>query len=263
MAIKGNDLRKSLGGTRLRSTRIDRVRKSSKGVEFRGQRHGHGVGLCQWGARLQADRAASTRRSSSSIFRLDAVGDRRTKLASTSTSVSRGADRHPAASCDDASRLMVVERATGAWRHHHFSDLPQFLEAGDCLVLNTTRVAACRLIGKKITGGKAEILLVKELEPGLWAALGSGLKNGATVLFPGELEGRLEGLNDDGEYLVRFARKDMNSYMDSYGAAPVPPYIAKKRPPRANDLERYQTVYADEKAHRGADGGIAFHARAA
>ena len=263
MAIKGNDLRKSLGGTRLRSTRIDRVRKSSKGVEFRGQRHGHGVGLCQW-ARACRPTAPQVRDDPQVLFSgstLSVIDER--SSASTSTSVSRGADRHPAASCDDASRLMVVERATGAWRHHHFSDLPQFLEAGDCLVLNTTRVAACRLIGKKITGGKAEILLVKELEPGLWAALGSGLKNGATVLFPGELEGRLEGLNDDGEYLVRFARKDMNSYMDSYGAAPVPPYIAKKRPPRANDLERYQTVYADEKAHRGADGGIAFHARAA
>ncbi len=68
----------------------------------------------------------------------------------------------------DAARLMVLDRATGAVEHATFLDLPRFLEPGDCLVVNRSRVLHARLIGKKPTGGKAELLLVREVSPGVW-----------------------------------------------------------------------------------------------
>src|SRR2546423_11647108 len=104
---------------------------------------------------------------------------------------------------------MVVDRRTGEWRHHRFRDLPEFLKSGDCLVLNKTKVLACRLFGKKKTGGKADLLLVRELEPGLWAVLASGLKAGMTLHFDGGLCASVESLNGEGEYICRFDVKDM------------------------------------------------------
>ena len=148
----------------------------------------------------------------------------------------------------DCSRLMAVERATGAWRHAHFFDLPDLLAPGDCLVLNLTKVFACRLMGRKATGGKAELLLVREIEPGLWAALSSGLKAGMLLHFPSGMTAAVEGLNGDGEYLCRFTPADVGGYLESHGLAPLPPYILKKkREPDRRDLERYQTVYARER----------------
>jgi S-adenosylmethionine:tRNA ribosyltransferase-isomerase len=147
----------------------------------------------------------------------------------------------------DSSRLMVVDRATGARQHRVFRELPRFLEAGDCVVLNDTKVMSCRLQGKKSTGGKADMLLVKELEPGLWAALASGMKRGGLLEFPGGLGATIEGLNEAGEYLVRFTRPDMLAYFEEHGHAPLPPYIAKGRAPMDSDRARYQTVYARDK----------------
>ncbi|MBI3553670.1 MAG: tRNA preQ1(34) S-adenosylmethionine ribosyltransferase-isomerase QueA [Elusimicrobia bacterium] len=148
----------------------------------------------------------------------------------------------------DSSRLMVVNRRSGAWEHKIFRNLPEFLGPGDCLVLNKTKVFACRLSGKKSTGGKAELLLVKELEPGLWAALASGFKKGGALTFAGGMNATVEGLNEDGEYLVRFSSTDVMGYLEQNGLAPLPPYILKKKGGSdENDLQRYQTVYAREK----------------
>jgi S-adenosylmethionine:tRNA ribosyltransferase-isomerase len=152
----------------------------------------------------------------------------------------------------DSAKLMVLNRSTGALSHQHFRDLPRFLRAGDCLVLNETKVLPCRLLGKKATGGKAELLLVRELEPGLWSALASGLKAGMRLSFPGGAAAQVEGLNEDGEYLCRFDQADMSAYLGKHGHAPLPPYILKrKRLPDASDRARYQTVYA------AAEGSIA------
>ena len=147
----------------------------------------------------------------------------------------------------DSARLMVVDRATGALEHRVFRDLPELLAPGDCVVVNDTKVFACRLMGKKSTGGKADMLLVKEMEPGLWAALASGFKKGGRLEFPGDLTATVEGLTPDGEYLVRFSRTDLVSYFEAHGLPPLPPYIAKKRPALATDRARYQTVYAADQ----------------
>lgn len=147
----------------------------------------------------------------------------------------------------DSSRLMVVDRRSGAWEHRIFSDLPKYLKPGDCVVLNRTKVFSSRLLGTKTTGGKVDLLLVRELEPGFWAVLSSGLKRGMSLRFPGSLEARIEGLNEDGEYLCRFSHAEIMPYLEKYGLPPLPPYILKKRkerPASPDDVKRYQTVYA-------------------
>ena len=151
----------------------------------------------------------------------------------------------------DNCRLLVIERSTGAVFHKRFHDLPEYLNPGDCLALNETKVFSCRLIGRKKSGGKADILLTREISPGYWAALGSGFKKDQELIFAGNLIGRVEGLNEDGEYLMRFDRKDIESYMSQNGLPPLPPYILKKRKSlpllesaEKKDLESYQTVYA-------------------
>jgi S-adenosylmethionine:tRNA ribosyltransferase-isomerase len=147
----------------------------------------------------------------------------------------------------DSARLLVIDRAAGTLDHRVFRDLPDLLKAGACVVVNSTKVGPCRLIGKKSTGGKAEALLVKELEPGLWAALASGLKAGMVLEFPGGLKATIEGLTPDGEYLARLSLLDLAPYLEAHGLPPLPPYIAKKRAPRESDRARYQTVYAAER----------------
>ena len=144
----------------------------------------------------------------------------------------------------DCSRLLCVERQTGKRQHRYFRDLPEFLEPGDCLVINKTKVMACRLLGRKTTRGKADLLLVKELEPGLWTVLSSGLKRGMILDFPGGLCAAVEIINEEGEYVCRFNSKDLPSYLQNHGLAPLPPYIHKRKKPSRDDLSRYQTVYA-------------------
>ncbi|MCX5793904.1 MAG: tRNA preQ1(34) S-adenosylmethionine ribosyltransferase-isomerase QueA [Elusimicrobia bacterium] len=163
----------------------------------------------------------------------------------------------------DSARLLVLDRAGAALRHAHFRDLPSLLKPGDCLVLNETKVLPCRLLGKKSTGGKAELLLVRELEPGFWTALATGLKAGMRLSFPGGAEAQVEGLNEDGEYLCRFDRADLSAYLAEHGHAPLPPYILKrKRLPDAADRERYQTVYASAAGSIAAPtAGLHFTAR--
>lgn len=144
----------------------------------------------------------------------------------------------------DSSRLLAVDRNTGSRRHGHFRDLPEFLQPGDCLVINETKVIACRLLGKKSSGGKADILLVKELEAGVWSALSSGLKNGMVLNFPGDITAVVDSLNEEGEYVCRFSITDLPAYLERHGLPPLPPYIAKRKAPDRGDLPRYQTVYA-------------------
>ncbi len=148
----------------------------------------------------------------------------------------------------DSSRLLALDRAAGLRRHLVFRDLPKLLSPGDCVVLNRTKVLSCRLAGKKSTGGKAELLLVKELAPGRWSALASGLKRGGRLEFPGGLTAVVEGLSSEGEYELSFSRPDMAAYLDEHGLTPLPPYILKKKKQTtAYDAARYQTVYARDR----------------
>lgn len=141
-----------------------------------------------------------------------------------------------------ASRMMVVERATGLIHHDQFREIGRYLRPGDLLVLNNTKVIPARIWSKSPA---VELLLVEPLAGNRWSALvkpGKRARPGTTLEFEDGLRARIEGETDFGGRVLRF-EGDVQQYMDKYGAAPLPPYI--KRPAReAADRERYQTVYA-------------------
>lgn len=149
----------------------------------------------------------------------------------------------------DRSRLMVLDRASGAIEHRIFQDIENYLLPGDLLVLNNTRVFPCRLPAKKPGGGKAEIFLLAELGLNLWDALvKGGAPEGKRLILAAGVEAEIVSSGDDGTKRVRFhGVVDMRSMLAEVGRTPLPPYI--KREPTAADLDRYQTVYA---AHEGA-----------
>jgi S-adenosylmethionine:tRNA ribosyltransferase-isomerase len=140
----------------------------------------------------------------------------------------------------DHSRLMVLLRDTGRIEHRHFYDLPDYLNEGDVLVLNDTRVLPARLRGhKKDTGGRVEALLLKEEGDGLWRAMvrpGKRLPVGARAVFGG-LEAEVAGREPDGTRLLRFPP---GAAVLEAGQVPLPPYIHIP----LRDPERYQTVFA-------------------
>lgn len=159
----------------------------------------------------------------------------------------------------DSSRLLVVNRATGSIEHSVFEELPRFLRKGDCLVLNRTKVLACRLLGRKSTGGKVDILLVGQAASGEWRALSSGLKAGQRLEFAGGLSASVLGLDEEGQYRLAFETPDLRSFLAEHGLPPLPPYIAKRRRPSREDLDRYQTVYArDEGSIAAPTAGLHF-----
>jgi S-adenosylmethionine:tRNA ribosyltransferase-isomerase len=145
----------------------------------------------------------------------------------------------------DASRMLTVSRADGGIQHKRFYNLPEFLKAGDCLVLNNSRVLPARLSGKRESGGTAEVLLLRDNGGNVWECLvkpGKSLREGAKIIFGGgEMTGTVEKVYENGKRLVGFSYDgDWNERLYNLGAAPLPPYI-KEKPP---DPERYQTVYA-------------------
>ena len=145
-----------------------------------------------------------------------------------------------------ASRLMVIDRASGSITHRHFSDITDYLKPGDCLVLNDTRVIPARLIGvKEDTGAVVELLLLKHLDDGCWETLakpGKKLKIGAKVSFgDGLLHAEIVDILEEGNRKVRFSFEGIfEEILDKLGEMPLPPYIHNK----LEDKERYQTVYA-------------------
>jgi S-adenosylmethionine:tRNA ribosyltransferase-isomerase len=150
-----------------------------------------------------------------------------------------------------ASRLLVLERATGAIRHTQFPSLLDLLGPGDVLVVNESRVIPARLRGKRESGGAAELLLVRELADGTWLALGhpgGKLKPGRRVTV-GDSVIEIVAVQGGGMRRVRFVGLDARSVLARHGEVPLPPYI--RRPLRPDDRERYQTVYAQH------DGSVA------
>jgi S-adenosylmethionine:tRNA ribosyltransferase-isomerase len=144
----------------------------------------------------------------------------------------------------DASRLLVLERATGAVQHARFRDLGRFLVPGDVLVFNDTRVIPARLATRKAeTGGKAELLLLKRHAAQTWEALvgGKGLHAGSVLEVEGEpgLQALIVEALDGARRLVQFTRP-IGPLLDRIGRVPLPPYIHAE----LADRERYQTVYA-------------------
>jgi S-adenosylmethionine:tRNA ribosyltransferase-isomerase len=144
----------------------------------------------------------------------------------------------------DHSRLMVLHRASQTIDHRRFYELPEYLQSGDTLVLNDTRVSAWRLIGRKPTGGQAEVLLLHPLADGRWHALarpGRRLPDGSRVQVGDQLEVVIEGRLEGGLRLVRLhSDEPLEQVLPRVGQVPLPPYIHKQ----LTDPERYQTVYA-------------------
>lgn len=148
----------------------------------------------------------------------------------------------------DTSRLMVLRRIQGGTEHRCFSDLPDYLRPGDCLVLNDTRVLPARLIGRKRTGtARAEILLLRPLGDDRWEVLcrpGRRLQPGTEVVFgQGEMTCRLGPELGEGVREAVFEyRGDFQKRLEEFGRMPLPPYITVD----LDDQERYQTVYSRE-----------------
>ena len=145
-----------------------------------------------------------------------------------------------------ASKLLVLDRQTGAVEHKIFSDVIDYLNEGDCLVINNTRVIPARLIGEKEgTGGKVEVLLLKRRANDVWETLvkpGKKLKPGAKITFgDGRLRAEVLEVVEEGNRLVKFYYEGIfEEILDSLGEMPLPPYITHK----LEDKEMYQTVYA-------------------
>ena len=146
----------------------------------------------------------------------------------------------------DASRLLVLDKDSGAWEHRHFFDLPEYLRPGDCLILNNSRVLPARLLGQRLPGGGAcEVLLLIDRGEKTWECLvrpGKHLRKGARLSFGGgELLAEVTSVLDGGNRLVRFNYDGVFlEVLDRLGKMPLPPYIREE----LQDRERYQTVYS-------------------
>ena len=151
----------------------------------------------------------------------------------------------------DASRLLVLDKETGAWTHKHFYDLPALLRPDDCLIMNDSRVLPARLLGSRVRadgtlGGACEVLLLIDRGENIWECLvrpGKRLRTGARVRFggSGELMGEIVGEVEGGNRLIRFQYEGIFlEVLDRLGQMPLPPYIKAE----LQDRERYQTVYA-------------------
>lgn len=150
----------------------------------------------------------------------------------------------------DGSRLMVLDRASGMIAHRHFGDLPEYLRAGDTLVLNTTRVFKARLLGTRDSGQPAEIFLLRAIDGTgrEWEAMtspGNKLKPGRRVHIAPGFDVEVLDLTARGTRNVRLLTEDPHAAIAAHGHIPLPPYIARADAPA--DVERYQTVFAREE----------------
>ena len=147
----------------------------------------------------------------------------------------------------DASRLLLLDHETGEMTHRHFYDLPDYLNPGDCLVLNDSRVLPARLMGNRLTGGAVEVVLLRDLGGGKWECLtrpGRKTKPGTDLTFgEGLLTATVTDALDDGNKVLQFHYKGIFlEILDRLGKMPLPPYIKAE----LQDRERYQTVYSRE-----------------
>ncbi len=154
----------------------------------------------------------------------------------------------------DTSRLMVLDKETGEISHKNFYDIIDYLNEGDTLVLNNTRVMPARLIGEKEgTGGKIEFLLLKRVDKDRWECLakpGKSARVGRRFTFgDGKLKAEVVEVKENGNRIVEFYYEGIfEEVLDSLGEMPLPPYIHE----RLEDRERYQTVYSKENGSAAA-----------
>ena len=147
----------------------------------------------------------------------------------------------------DSSRLLHLDKVTGALEHRHFYELLDYLREGDCMVFNDSRVLPARLIGARPTGGSVELVLLRDLGEGRWECLsrpGRKTKPGTEILFGnGELKATVESVAEGGNRIVRFDYEGIFlEVLERLGKMPLPPYIKEE----LQDNERYQTVYSRE-----------------
>ena len=156
-----------------------------------------------------------------------------------------------------ASRMLVVDRASGVWEDRGFRDFPSYLKSGDCVVINDSRVFPSRLYGQREHGtGRVEVFLTRQLSSdGLtWAALvrpGKKMRTGERIVVSEDLTVEILGRGDFGERTVKlYPRGDLFEVIERAGHVPLPPYI--RRPDTPADRERYQTVFARERGSAAA-----------
>ena len=149
----------------------------------------------------------------------------------------------------DSSRLMVLNKEDGSIEHRIFRDLTEYLNPGDCLILNNTRVIPARIFGvKKETGAVVEFLLLKQRENNIWECLckpGKRAKIGTEFVFgEGITECEVIDITEDGNRIIQFKcdKKEIYNILDKIGKMPLPPYITEE----LKNGERYQTVYSKE-----------------
>lgn len=147
----------------------------------------------------------------------------------------------------DQSKMMHINKNTGAVEHRHFYELPDMLHEGDCLVLNDSRVLPARLIGTRPTGGNVEVLLLRDLGDSKWECLtkpGKKTRTGTEIAFGnGQLKCEVIEVLDNGNRIVKFQYDGIFlEILESLGKMPLPPYIKEE----LEDSERYQTVYSRE-----------------
>ncbi|MFJ7637380.1 tRNA preQ1(34) S-adenosylmethionine ribosyltransferase-isomerase QueA [Peribacillus sp. NPDC097225] len=154
----------------------------------------------------------------------------------------------------EASRLMVLDKETGEIQHDVFSSITEYVKSGDCLVLNDTKVLPARLYGsKEETGGKVEVLLLKQESDDVWETLvkpAKRIKEGSTIVFgDGKLRAVCTGILDHGGRIMKFQYDGIfYEILDELGEMPLPPYIKEQ----LDDQDRYQTVYARERGSAAA-----------
>lgn len=150
----------------------------------------------------------------------------------------------------DFSKLLVVSRQNKKIEHKIFRDIVSYLNPKDCLVLNNSKVFPAKLLGRKSTGGKFELLLVRPLENNKWLCLTPECRKGMEIILQNNVRAKSLDKNDEGYWIFEFSTDDIPAYSKKYGIMPLPPYIEKARKkckeqlytPR--DKTDYQTVYA-------------------
>lgn len=145
----------------------------------------------------------------------------------------------------DASRLLIMDRATGVYRDGCFNDILDYFQPGDCLIANDSRVIPARLQAKRPTGGGVEIFLLRPRAHDCWECLvkpGRNAREGQTLLL-GDLTATVTEILEDGNRVISFSApdgRDVTEILKTLGEVPLPPYIHEK----LSDAERYQTVYS-------------------
>ena len=149
----------------------------------------------------------------------------------------------------EQSRMMILHRRTGEIIHSRFEEFPDYLDKGDVLILNNTKVIPARAWGN-LEGKEIEFLFLKESQEGLWEVLcrpAKKVRPGDVISFSPGFEGKIAKVEPEGKRVIRFSSGNVLSKLKKIGFAPLPPYIKRKKKNvelREQDLERYQTVFA-------------------